>query len=103
LNFDKIVYEIVEKVKNTPSGKVAMAGCSFRAYHAANFAFGIRLSHLFFICWCIRYQSFLNGFHNDDVFYNSPLDFFVRLEDHELWNIDIVLGTSNWIYVMMPI
>jgi esterase/lipase superfamily enzyme len=35
-------------------------------------------------------KSFLNGFHNDDVFYNSPLDFLYGLEDHELWNIDIV-------------
>jgi hypothetical protein len=31
------------------------------------------------------------------------LIFLYGLEDHELWNIDIVLGTSNWIYVMMPI
>ncbi|MFT5252856.1 MAG: esterase/lipase superfamily enzyme [Flavobacteriales bacterium] len=39
--YDKMIcHEIVEKVKNnTPSGKVAMAGCSFGGYHAANFAF----------------------------------------------------------------
>jgi hypothetical protein len=37
------------------------------------------------------------------MYFNGPLDFLYGLEDHELWNIDIVLGTSNWIYVMMPI
>jgi esterase/lipase superfamily enzyme len=41
-------------------------------------------------------KNFLDGFHNDDVFYNSPLDYLYGLEDHELWNMDIVLGTSNW-------
>jgi esterase/lipase superfamily enzyme len=40
VRYDKMIcYEIVEKVKhNSQSSKVAIAGCSFGGYHAANFA-----------------------------------------------------------------
>jgi len=41
-------------------------------------------------------KSFMDGFHDDTVFYNSPEDYLPGLNDHELWNMDIVLGTSNW-------
>ena len=91
--------EIVERIKNNShSGKVAVAGCSFGGYHAANFAFRHPgyVSHLFSMSGAFDIKSFMDGFHNDDVFYNSPLDFLYGLDDHELWNMDIVLGTSNW-------
>jgi esterase/lipase superfamily enzyme len=31
-----------------------------------------------------------DGFHNDDVFYNSPEDYLYGLDDPELWKMDIV-------------
>jgi esterase/lipase superfamily enzyme len=81
-----------------------MAGCSFGPIMLLILLLGILATLvIFFYGGAFDIKSFLNGFHNDDVFYNSPLDFLYGLEDHELWNIDIVLGTSNWIYVMMPI
>ncbi|HLN95045.1 MULTISPECIES: esterase family protein [unclassified Flavobacterium] len=98
--YDKMIcHEIVERVKNnTYSGKVAVAGCSFGGYHAANFAFRHPgyVSHMFSMSGAFDIKDFMYGFHNSDVYYNSPEDYLPGLNDHELWNMDIVLGTSNW-------
>jgi len=98
--YDKMIcHEIVEKVRqNTPSGKVVMAGCSFGGFHAANFAFRHPgyVSHLFSMSGIFNIKNYLDGFHNDTVFYHTPDDYLQGLNDHELWNMDIALGTSNW-------
>ncbi|GIZ08223.1 esterase family protein [Flavobacterium sp. UMI-01] len=98
--YDKMIcHEIVEKVKNnTPSGKVVVAGCSFGGYHAANFAFKHPgyVSHLFAMGGAFNIKSFMDGFYNDTVFYNNPEDYLHGLQDYELWNMDVALGTSNW-------
>ena len=98
--YDKMIcHEIVEKVKNnTSSGKVVVAGCSFGGYHAANFAFRHPgyVSHVFSMGGAFNIKTFMDGFHNDAVFYNSPEDYLYGLNDPELWNMDICLGTSNW-------
>ena len=98
--YDKMIcHEVVEKVRhNTPTGKVVMAGCSFGGYHAANFAFRHPgyVSHLFSMSGIFKIKNYLEGFHNDTVFYHSPHDYLEGLNDYELWNMDIVLGTSNW-------
>ncbi|WP_418262925.1 esterase family protein [Flavobacterium faecale] len=98
--YDKMIcHEIVEKVKNnTPSGKVVMAGCSFGGYHAANFTFRHPgyVSHLFSMGGAFNIKSFMDGFYSDAVYYNNPEDYLQGLQDYELWNIDVALGTSNW-------
>ena len=98
--YDKFIcHEIVERIKhNSPSGKVAVAGCSFGGYHAANFAFRHPgyVSHVFSMGGAFTIKSFMDGHHDDDVFYNSPEDYLHGVTDHEIWNMDIVLGTSNW-------
>ncbi len=98
--YDKMIcHEIVEKIRhNSPSGKVVMAGCSFGGYHAANFTFRHPgyVSHLFSMSGAFDIKSFMDGFHNDDVYFNTPEDFIYGLEDPNLWQIDVVLGTSNW-------
>lgn len=98
--YDKMIcHELVEKVKNnTYSGKVAVAGCSFGGYHAANFAFRHPgyVSHLFSMSGAFSIKSFMDGFHDENVYFNSPEDYLPGLNDRELWNMDIVLGTSNW-------
>ncbi len=91
--------EIVEKIRfNTPVGKVVMAGCSFGGYHAANFAFRHPeyVSHLFSMSGSFDIKSFLDGFYNEDVYFNNPMDYLPQLNHSDLWNMDIVLGTSDW-------
>ena len=98
--YDKMIcHEIVERVRNnTGAGKVAVAGCSFGGYHAANFAFRHPgyVSHMFSMGGAFSIKSFMDGHWDDDVFYNSPEDYIPGINDHEMWNMDIVLGTSNW-------
>jgi esterase/lipase superfamily enzyme len=98
--YDKFLcHEIVERVKNnTPSGKVAVAGCSFGGYHAANFAFRHPgyVSHMFSMSGAFDIKSFMDGYSDENVYFNSPEDYLGGLNDAELWKMDIVLGTSNW-------
>lgn len=98
--YDKMVcHEIVERIKgNTAAQKVVVAGCSFGGYHAANFAFRHPgyVSHMFSMSGAFDIKSFMSGFQNEDVYFNSPEDYLYGLEDPQLWQMDIVLGTSNW-------
>lgn len=97
--YDKMIcHELVERVRNnTGTGKVAVAGCSFGGYHAANFAFRHPgyVSHMFSMSGAFGIKSFMDGFHNEHVYFNSPEDYLHGLEDSDLWYMDIVLGTSN--------
>lgn len=98
--FDKMIcHEVVERIRlNTAVAKVVMAGCSFGGFHAANFAFRHPgyVSHMFSMSGAFDIRSFMDGYQHDDIYYNSPLEYLPGLTDFELWNMDIVLGTSNW-------
>ena len=80
------------------TAKVGMAGCSFGGYHAANFAFKHpdKVGNLFTMSGAFDIRSFTNGFYNDDVFYNNPVDYMPGSNQHELWQMNIILGTSDW-------
>jgi len=98
--YDKtILEELVEKVRwNTPSGKVAVAGCSFGGYHAANFAFRHPelVSHMISMSGAFSITSFMDGFFDDNVYFNNPMDFVPNMNHPDLWNMKIILGTSEW-------
>src|SRR5690606_14483753 len=94
-----ICHELVERIRlNTAVTKVAVAGCSFGGYHAANFAFRHPgyVSHMFSMSGAFDIRSFMDGYEHDDIDYNSPFEYLPGLQDFELWNMGIVLGTSNW-------
>ena len=78
--------------------KVAIAGVSFGGYHAANFAFKHpeRVSHMFSLSGSFDIKSFLDGYYDDNVFYNNPVDFLPGSNHPDLWNMKIILGTSDW-------
>ncbi len=94
-----ILEEIVHRVRwQTPSGKVAMAGASFGGYHAANFAFRHPelVSHVFSMSGAFDIKSFMDGYYDDSVFFNNPVDYLPGLHHPDLWKMNIVLGTSEW-------
>lgn len=94
-----IVEEIVDKIRfNTPSHKVAVAGPSFGGYHAANFAFRHpeRVSHMMSMSGAFDIKSFVNGYYDNNVYFNNPVDFVPGLNNPEIWKIQITLGTSEW-------
>ncbi|MCY1532683.1 hypothetical protein D9M68_679660 [compost metagenome] len=77
--------------------KVITAGCSFGGYHAANFAFRHPwiVSHLFSMSGAFDIKDQLDGFYNNDVYFNNPVDFLPNNMNPELWNMKIVLGTTD--------
>lgn len=98
--YDKMIREeVVERIRwNTGSGRVAVAGPSFGGYQAAAFAFrhpGL-VSHLFTMSGAFDIKSFLDGYYDDNVYYFNPVDFVPGANDGNLWNMKIILGTSEW-------
>ena len=81
----------------TGTSRIAVAGCSFGGYHAANFAFKHpdMVGHLFSMGGAFDIKQFTDGFYNDDIFYNNPPDFLPGSEQHSLWHMNIILGTAN--------
>ena len=98
--YDKaILEELVESIRwNTPAGKVAVAGCSFGGYHAANFAFRHPevVSHMISMSGAFDIKSFMDGHYDDNVYFNNPMDFMHNASNPALWNMKIILGTSEW-------
>jgi esterase/lipase superfamily enzyme len=98
--YDKMLAEeLVPRIRwNTPVGKVAVAGASFGGYHAVNFAFRHPdlVSHLFSMSGAFSIKSFMDGYYDDNVYFNSPTDFLPGLQNPHLWQMNIVLGTSEW-------
>ena len=97
--YDKMLLEeVVSRAKNdTGFGKVITAGCSFGGYHAANFAFRHPwlVSHMFSMSGAFDIKGQLDGFYNDDVYYNNPVDYLPSATNAELWQMRIVLGTAE--------
>jgi len=98
--YDKMVLEeIAGRVCwNTGVGKVAVAGASFGGFHAVNFAFRHPevVSHLFSMSGAFDIRSFMDGYYDDNIYFNNPVDFIQGLDHPDLWRMNIVLGTSEW-------
>ena len=94
-----ILHEIVHRVRhNTGTGKVALSGASFGGYHAANFAFRHPefVSHLFTMSGAFDVKSFLDGHYDENVYFNNPIDYLPGLNHQALYEMKIILGTSEW-------
>ena len=96
---EMILNEVVHKVRhNTGSGKVCVAGPSFGGYHAANFAFRHPeyVSHLFTMSGAFDIKTFMDGYYDDDVYFNNPVDYLPGASHPDIWQMKIILGTSEW-------
>lgn len=97
--YDKfLLEELLPLAKNeTGRDKVVTAGCSFGGYHAVNFAFRHpwAVSHIFSLSGAFDIRGQLDGFYNDDVYFNNPVDYLPNNINPELWDLKIVLGTSD--------
>lgn len=93
-----ILNEVTERARQeTGSGRVAVAGCSFGGYHAANFAFRhpAGISHLFSMSGAFDIKSRMDGYYDDNVYFNNPPDYLPGDQDPALWEMNIVLGTAE--------
>jgi len=97
--YDKYLLEEVVPLARHETGhsKIITAGCSFGGYHAANFAFRHPwlVSHMFSMSGAFDISGQLDGFYNDDVYFNNPVDYVPNNSNPELHYIKIVLGTSD--------
>lgn len=92
---DELIPEI-QKENNTH--RIGLAGCSFGAFHAVNLAlkkpnlfdFAIGMSGSYDI------STFLEGYHDQNVYFNNPVEFVSNAESWIFNHIKIVLGTSDW-------
>ncbi len=98
--YDQFIQEEVVDAIRTNHGfeKVAVAGASFGGYHALNFAFRHpeRVSHLFSMSGSFDIKSFVNGYYDENVYFNNPVDFMPDNQQPELWKMGIVLGVGEW-------
>jgi esterase/lipase superfamily enzyme len=97
-----LVSEVVPFVRaRNASAQVAVTGCSFGGYHSVNFA----LRHPDLVSDCVSMggafdiHQFLDGYYDDNCYYNCPPDFVPNLSDP--WFLDrihrmrIVLATGE--------
>ncbi len=97
--YDKMLNEELVPWVTLETGvnKAVMAGCSFGGYHAANFSFKHpeKVSHLFSMSGAFDIRGQTDGFYNDDIYFNNPVDYLPGDNQHDLWNLNIILGTAD--------
>jgi esterase/lipase superfamily enzyme len=82
--------------------KLAVTGCSFGGYHAVNFS----LKHPDAVTHCVAMSGaydihqFLDGYYDDDCYFNCPSDFVPNMNDDWFLSryrqMQIVLGSADW-------
>ncbi|MBV8207161.1 MAG: esterase family protein [Acidobacteria bacterium] len=98
-----LLHEVVPLMRQkNPSSRAGVTGCSFGGYHAMNFA----LRHPDIVQACCSMggafdiKQFLDGYYDDDCYFNSPHDFLPNMGDS--WYLDryrrnwYLLATGNW-------
>jgi esterase/lipase superfamily enzyme len=77
--------------------KIGVAGCSFGGYQALNFAFRHpnQVAHLFTMGAAYDIRQFLDGYHDDNVYYNNPPEFLPGAESPHFHWMNIILGTAQ--------
>lgn len=97
--YDKFILEELLPLAKHETGydKIITAGCSFGGYHAVNFAFRHpwAVSHVFSMSGAFDISTQLDGFYNDEAYFNNPVDFIPNDINPEIWQLKIVLGTSD--------
>jgi esterase/lipase superfamily enzyme len=94
------------KVNSTPF--LILAGASFGAFHAVNFA--LRFPHLarrvVAMSGDYRSQKYVEGYYDEDVLANSPLDYLTSLPPRELASetqrVEFRLAAGRWDFCMEP-
>jgi esterase/lipase superfamily enzyme len=93
-----LLHELVPLAqRETGVGRVATAGCSFGGYHAMNFAFKHPevVKYVFNMGASFDIKDQLDGFYNEDVFFNNPPDFIPGTQSPYLNDMQVVLGTGT--------
>lgn len=78
--------------------RIGVAGCSFGGYHACNFA--LRHPELSAVMISLHakfdIRGQLDGYYDDQVYFNNPPDFLPDLSHPDLWKMQIFLGSAEF-------
>ena len=79
--------------------RVAVGGASFGGYHAVNV--GLRhpawVSHIISMSAAFDIKQFLDGYYDDNCYYNNPPDYLAGCTDPwRFGHMGIILGTGEW-------
>jgi len=98
-----ILHELLPFLRwKNQSSQLALTGCSFGGYHAVNFS----LKHPDLVTHCVSMSGaydihqFLDGYYDDDCYFNCPPDFLPNQNDDWFLSryrqMKIVLGSADW-------
>jgi len=98
-----ILHEFLPFVRwKNSTARLAVTGCSFGGYHAVNFS----LKHPDVVTHCVSMSGafdihqFLDGYYDDDCYFNCPQDFLPNMSDDWFLSgyrqMKIVLGSADW-------
>ena len=79
--------------------RVGVCGASLGAYHAANIAFRHPdlVSHLISLSGAFEISDFFDGYHDENVYCNSPYQYLPNMPDPWRFNhMNIIIGTGEW-------
>ena len=78
--------------------RLAVAGCSFGGFHAANTAFRFPdvISHLFSLSGVFSIRNFTPNSDDMRIYFNCPNEFMANEESWKYNHMKIVLSTSDW-------
>lgn len=100
IQYDKFVsQELVPQIAASCNvEKIGVAGCSFGGYHAVNFAFRHpdQVAYVLSMSGAFDVRSFMNGYYDDNVYFNNPVDYMQHEEGWRFNHMKIALGTSEW-------
>jgi esterase/lipase superfamily enzyme len=88
-------------MEQTGFNRVALGGFSFGGYHALNMAFKHphKTGYLFSMSGAFDIKDFLDGYYDDNCYFNNPPDYMPNLNDESILNairqIGIVLGVAE--------
>jgi esterase/lipase superfamily enzyme len=97
-----LLHEVMPLIRaRNASTELAVTGCSFGGYHSVNFA----LRHPDIVTQCVSMSGafdihqFVNGYYDDNCYYNCPPDFLPGLNDQRILEqyrkMRMVLGTGE--------
>jgi esterase/lipase superfamily enzyme len=93
-----LLHELVPLMqRETGVQRVATAGCSFGGYHATNFAFRHPevVKYVFNMGAAFDIKSQLDGYYDENVYFNNPMDFLPSANHPALQDMSVVLGTGT--------
>ena len=99
LRYDQMIsQELVPQLQRECNvDKIAVAGCSFGGFQALNFAFRHpeQVAHLLTMGAAFDIRQFLDGYYDDNVYFNNPPDYLPNAQNEHFYHMNIVLGTAE--------